>query len=75
MTVMYHETTKKYCEGCSHEYPSQRDHVCLMMPLEERIDLLFDLLFEKVDECHATELCYEKLKGEDDIYFKLISNG
>ena len=27
------------------EYPSQRDHDCLTMPVEERVELLFNFLF------------------------------
>ena len=41
MCELYNETSKGFCEGCLHDYPSQRHHDCIMMPLEERIDFLF----------------------------------
>ena len=44
MQGLYYVESKNFFEGCVHEYPSQRDHDCLTIPVEERVELLFKLL-------------------------------
>ena len=46
------------------EYSSQRDHDCLTMPVEERVELLFNFLFNSIDEENAHNLCLEKLSAQ-----------
>ena len=41
----------KNCNGCI-DHPSQRQHACLMMELDERIWMYFDTALERV--CEAT---------------------
>ena len=67
MVGYYFEASKNFCEGCVHDYPSQRDHDCLMMPVQERIELLFKYMITKIDgeELHQSTL--NRLKGENVI--------
>ena len=48
MHSAFKESSSKFCEGCELRYPSQKDHDCLMMPVDERVDLLFEFLFESI---------------------------
>ena len=37
------------CVGCAADSPSQRDHdICVMMSNDEKIDLLKDIIFDKI---------------------------
>ena len=60
------ELSRKFCEGCNFDYPSQRDHDCLMMDVEAKIETFYWLLFENVDGDHANEFCYGQLKNTDE---------
>lgn len=43
--------TKKYCNGCYYDLPSQREHnMCLIIPWQEQVDRWFDEALDKVDE-------------------------
>ena len=61
MNNLFFRTSNKFCEGCEMDYPSQRDHDCLTMSVQDRIEMLFDFLFNSIDEENAHVLCIEKL--------------
>jgi len=60
------ELSRKFCEGCNLDYPGQKDHDCLMMPDETKIENFYCLLFENIDESRANKLCYDQLRDNDE---------
>ena len=66
MAARYSDTSKEYCDGCDYDAPSQRHHDCLMMPLQDRIEILFERLIEKVDENDINEMAIEIMHEEGD---------
>ena len=64
MVVRYSDTSKEHCEGCDYDAPSQRHHDCLMMPLQDRIEILFERLIEKVDENDINKMAFEIMYEE-----------
>ena len=58
------DIAERKCHGCQIDHPSQRQHdVCLMMTVEERVELCFDealdlLLNQKKDDARTTYYDY-----------------
>ena len=75
MAARYSVTSKEYCEGCDYDAPSQRHHDCLMMPLQDRIEILFERLIEKVNETDINEMAFQMIHEEgNEIKRQSISN-
>ena len=66
MVARYSDTSKEQCEGCEYDAPSQRHHDCLMMPLQNRIEILFERLIEKVNKNDINEMAIEIMHEEGD---------
>ena len=64
MVARYSDASRESCEGCACEAPSQRHHDCIMMPLQDRINILFHGLFEKVYEEDINEMALERMREE-----------
>ena len=75
MAARYSDTSKEYCGGCDYDAPSQRHHDCLMMPLQDRIEILFERLIEKVNETDINEMAFQMIHEEgNEIKRQSISN-
>ena len=75
MIAPYSDTSKQFCEGCDYDAPSQKHHDCLMMPLQDRIEILFERLIEKVNETDINEMAFQMIHEEgNEIKRQSISN-
>ena len=50
------------CEGCRFDYPSQREHDCLMMEDNQKMLLYFDSALENVSEAKVVETFMNSLR-------------
>ena len=74
MVARYSIVSRENCEGCACEAPSQRHHDCIMMPLQDRIIILFDVLIEKVNEEDINKMALDTMREEgNEIKGKCIS--
>ena len=64
MVAPYSDSSRENCEGCACEAPSQRHHDCIMMPLQDRIIILFDVLIEKVNEEDINKMALDTMREE-----------
>ena len=64
MVTHYLDASRENCEGCGFEASSQRHHDCIMMPLQDRIDILFDVLIEKVNEEDINKMVLDMMREE-----------
>ena len=68
------------CEGCACESQCQRHHDCIMMPFQDRINILFDVLIEKVNEEDINEMKLDTMREEGneikgECISKMMTNG
>ncbi len=52
------ELTKDHCDGCIKDYPSQRDHACLMTPFSDHVVTWLETALDNLDESKAVELWF-----------------
>ena len=64
MIARYSDISKEHCEGCGYNAPSQRHHDCILIPLKDRIEILFD---ELIKRANAGEEANEAEEREEDI--------
>ena len=50
LSLIYLKKSEEFCEGCFHQYQDKDDHACLSMSLTERLEMLFKIMLEEVDE-------------------------
>ena len=64
MVVRYSDASRENCEGCACEATSQRHNDCIMMSLQDRINILFDVLIEKVNEEDINKMVLDTMREE-----------
>ena len=64
MVARYLDTSRENCEGCACDASSQRHHDCIMIPLQDRINILFDVLIEKVNEEDINKMALDTMYEE-----------
>ena len=66
------ESLSKFSERYELSYPSPKDHYCLTMSVNERVNLMFGFLFELINgDPHS--LCLGRLKIGIHFYTVLIN--
>ena len=56
------EETKRHCQGCRIDHPSQRRHDCCFMDIEERVETFMFDAFRKLDEITVLANWYPSLQ-------------
>ena len=74
--VRFSDISKEDCEGCGYNAPSQRHHDCILIPLKDRIEILFDELIIRANEEDINEMALGddvwRSKRNQRCYFKNI---
>ena len=64
MVARFSDASRENCEGCACDAPSQRHHDCIMMSIQDRIDILFGVLIEKVNEDDINKMALDMMREE-----------
>ena len=64
LAELYAKLSKDHCERCGYNASSQRHHDCILIPLKDRIEILFD---ELIKRANAGEEANEAEEREEDI--------
>ena len=62
MEIKINDLVARNCYGCAIDHPSQRQHVCCMMDLDERVLVYFDEAFASMDVFRVMETVKESLQ-------------
>ena len=73
MIARYSDISKEHCEGCGYNAPSQRHHDCILIPLKDRIEILFDELIIRANEEDINEMALETMCEETNEIKDVIS--
>ena len=73
MIARYLDISKEHYEGCGYNVPSERHHDCILIPLKDRIEILFDELIIRANEEDINEMALETMCGEANEIKDVIS--
>lgn len=62
MKIKINDLVVQNCHGCAIDHPSQRQHVCCMMDLDERVLIYFDEAFASMNVNRVIEVVKESLQ-------------
>jgi len=68
-----YDVRREMCTGCLERYPSQLDHYCMTVGMEQFLEHAFWNLLEKVDEEEANRICDQNLETHGRVYLSKIN--
>ena len=71
MKPILRDIAKQNCYGCQVDHPSQIQHSCVMMSVDEQLNLFFDDALKQVHEIVLSPMMIECLSKNEDFKRKL----